>query len=197
MDGFEYSITFLIIYLVILVIYKIIFWLCERPSNNEDSKKEKVKTIEIEGYGFADSDNEDEKNKSSESATTYLIKEKRKKSNFNSDEYLGNYMQDVLVLNKPIPENNRLIFNENKSKESSDLQIASNQVSNNNEFKFDESFVQLNNNDFKMEEKMDDLFETIVENESSKSSVIKEYKGLSKEMKMFLIAKILDRKISM
>ena len=203
MNGFEYSLTFLIIYLVILVIYKLIFWLCEHSSSDDEKKKEvKVKTIEIEGSGSVDN-YDDGVNKNKESVSTYLVKDKKNKSsaNFNSDEYLGNYMHDVLVIDAPIPHDAKYIFSDEQSnqkiKQVDQEDIVRSVVNDdflpidNHQEKFD---VAIN---AEVEEKMDSLFTSLVDSKTENKKIVNEYKGLSKELKMFLIAKILDRKISM
>lgn len=195
MNGLEYSLTFLIIYLVILVLYKLIFWLCEHSSSDDEKKKEvKVKTIEIEGSGIVD---DYEVNKNKESVSTYLVKEKKNKSSatFNSDDYLGNYMHDILVLDAPIPQDAKYFFNDNQNNQQSSA-ISTNE---NSELQMLEEHFEKSkfSYDSEVEEKMDNLFTSLVDSKADNKKIVNEYKGLSKEMKMFLIAKILDRKITM
>ena len=207
MTNFEYTITFLIIYLVILIIYKIIFWLCDRSSDDKEAnnkKQDKIKTIEVDGFGIVDSEEEGNANKkSSENITTYIIKDKRKTSkiNYNSDENLGNYMQDVLVLEKPIPENIRLNLQSEGVEETKQNNIKNEEmVDDYNGFALDDSFQEnISRSSLNSDNQMNGIFENIVNEEpnSNSNQLVSEYKGLSKEMRMFLIAKILDKKISM
>ena len=194
MSNFEFTIFFLVVYLILLIIFKIIFKLAgsgESEEKKEDNKK--IKTIEVEGFGIAD--DVEEKPKKEESLTTYIANDKKtvSKINYNSEDQIGNYMHDIMVLNQPIPDKNRFVspYYERDDNNS----VVDEKIVKNNIKKVDEKEEVLEE---KIQAIVDKKFEQLVkETTIDKENVMQEYKGLSKEMKMFLIAKILDRRITM
>lgn len=194
MSNFEFTIFFLVIYLILLIIFKIIFKLAgsgESEEKKEDNKK--IKTIEVEGFGIAD--DVEEKPKKEESLTTYIANDKKtvSKINYNSEDQIGNYMHDIMVLNQPIPDKNRFVSPYYEKDDNNS--VVDEKIVKNNIKKVDEKEEVLEE---KIQAIVDKKFEQLVkETTIDKENVMQEYKGLSKEMKMFLIAKILDRRITM
>jgi len=196
MVSYDLELTLLVFFLILLIILKLIFAFGKK--GDDKAKPEKTKEVvvsksvsEKDSYGVA---------KVKEQPTTYIINGASDKSNYsnsgsiNSDAYLGNYMQDVLVLNEPIP--NKMVFENNNNPKPSENE---------------KPLVDSKKSIYSLDNKIDDLinqptdsfnnemFEELVELDAKKSpnsSFMKEYRGLSREMKIYLISKILDKRVN-
>ena len=195
MVSYRFELTLLIIFLALLIILKLIFRL------SSDGKKDEPKNEKVEKVNAKDADDALNITKA-EPITTYIVNDKSNvgKNNYNKDAVLGNYMNDIMVINAPNPNKSSIDGElvaldkdlEQKTKEVKRVYEFNDKIVAKNE-DFENANSDISQNDSAI---MENLVE-IDSGNTKNSRFMKEYRGLSREMKIYLISKILERKSGM